>query len=125
MKDVFPKTSSQAKDRIGSFLSSEPGSAASKVSESDSAFYGLGQKYGGDAVRKFRSRNKTWRHPPKYNSRFNSNHQSDHAHSRSKKFKVCYVCKKDHRALVHHSSEEGSRALIKMQNSKERYFGPN
>lgn len=132
MKNVFPQTSTQSKDRIGSFLSAEPGSAASHISEPDFALYGLGQKYGGDAMKKFRSRSQPWKKSPNFNSRFNraqSNHrrpnkenQYANQHSRPKRFSGCYVCKGDHKALDHHSPEEVSRALLNMKNSRERIY---
>jgi hypothetical protein len=102
LKEKPPGTAHEAQQRIASLLEDSPGSAgAHLVSEKafvSEANYGLGQRYRGDARRRFSGesgrKEKTSKRP-------------------ISQIKGCWVCGKDHRARSHHTQQEIQVALQK------------
>jgi hypothetical protein len=100
LREKPPKTAHEAQQRIASLLEDAPGSAGANISVQDddkaSANYGLGQRFSGDARRKFSGSNARQRGKEK---------------TSIARIKGCWVCGKDHRARSHHSKKDIEEAL--------------
>jgi len=97
LKEKAPLTAHEATQRIASLLSGEPRSAGSYSNTEESAYYGLGQRYKGDAQRKMGSSRSKFRRNP--------------AKKKLARIKGCWVCGGEHLAHKHHSREEVAKAL--------------
>ena len=104
LRERIPASSQEAANRITTFLSDEPGSAASfkeRLSESE-AMYSLGMKYGGEAE--------------SINSRHGKKNYERRLSSKwIKGIKGCYVCGKNHRAATRHSPQQVREAIRKLK----------
>lgn len=103
LKQVVPTSASEAKDLIGSFLSSEPRSTVHKR-DSETNFDSLGQRYGGEAE-------------PTFPKKRNKYKQGNYRHNRPYKYSGCWLCKKNHKEADHHTKEEIIQSLRKMKNA--------
>ncbi len=104
LRERLPSNSQEAANRITTFLSDEPNSAQSYSSSSaDSANYGLGIKYGGQAEG--------------INQRYGRKYKGERKLSTRwlRGIKGCYVCRKDHLAHTRHSPEEVRRAIERLK----------
>ena len=108
LREKVPTTSHEATQRIAALLSREPNSAGVYIAdlrEDDHAYYGLGQRYKGQAERRIgRSAGKSSR-TPRVNRR-----------SVARKLAMiqgCWVCGKEHQARKNHSEGEILAALAK------------
>jgi Reverse transcriptase (RNA-dependent DNA polymerase) len=100
LREKPPSTTQEAQQRIAALLDDSPGSAGANFSETpdDNAYFGLGQRFKGKALRTFPGENG------------NRNGRSRKSIAR---IKGCWVCGKSHRAKEHHNSEEIETALQK------------
>jgi len=98
MRERVPTSSADAINRIATFLSSEPGSAASFIVTHD-VHYTTGQKYGGKAQRALKPAGNRTRSISRWLAQQ----------------KGCFVCKKNHRARDYHSRQEVSHAIEKLK----------
>lgn len=99
LKEKAPLTAHEASQRIASLLSGEPKSAGARANTDESAYYGLGQRYRGDAERRVG--------PVRGNFSRNANRR------KLAKIKGCWVCGKQHLAHRFHSKEEVKKGLEK------------
>lgn len=106
MREPVPMNSRDTRNRLATFLSSEPCSAGAfhvQYSEDSSINYILGQRYGGQDRKKVRefgsSRNKFQR----ISSRWLAGHQG------------CYVCGKNQKAYRRHSKEDVTEAIARIK----------
>jgi hypothetical protein len=100
LREKPPSTTQEAQQRIAALLDDSPGSAGSNFSETpdDSAYFGLGQRFKGKALRTFPGE---------------SGHRNGRSRKSIAKIRGCWVCGKSHRAKEHHASEEIETALQK------------
>jgi len=93
LKEKAPPTSHEATQRITSLLSGEPNYAGKHGMDSEEVFYGVGQRYKGNAEKKL-----------KYGAR-NGKYQRRSTRKRLPKFKGCWGCDADHLAHKDRSKE--------------------
>ena len=103
LREKVPQNSHEASQRIAALLSSEPNSAGSftvSCSDDEEIYYGLGQRYRGQAQRRISF--------PQRRPRFR---RKDETRKKLALIKGCWVCGKDHLAWKFHSEKEISAAL--------------
>lgn len=127
LKDRPARTSQNLINRVANRLSDRPKTAGAVYanwtigaidSEDDDAYYGLGQRYGGDAKRQVKSFVK--KGTGGYNRGENSRIRKRPKWMRG--VKGCFVCRRDHMANQHHSRDEVTRAINKLKQKLPTVF---